>query len=503
MIKTIISSFEISDIFYLFITFIILYVAQFYYHYFTRPNRLPGPFPLPILGNAHQQIGYGFNDWLISLHKKYGDMYELTLAGRRLIVLCKPDLIENMNISSSKNKYFFRTHNAVGFAEYGFDGKGIIFNNDYESWRYNRQFFTQALMNPSFNHQAIEWTNELCNEMESYWNNLEEDHELDLLKWMRRFTNEMIFKIATGTKNESIASYYNTLINNNKNSLNKKENEKLKESNNFVESIEIYMGGIIYFYVFNKFIRQNFPFIREKVRKLLKNKDYLVDKLYTIVKKRRIEIENTPLDQPLRHDMLTAFITANTPRDINVAKNADDDLSKPMTDKEIFRNILDAMSAGTDATANLICFVVYYLEHYPEVKQRMRQEFETVLGNDLTKHITHNDLDELEYCDAVIKETYRHNPIAFFIGRLNVVNDKVGELNWPKGTAFQMLLSVIMKDKNYWTEPEKFDPDRFYKIEENNKYSLEKENMTNTFHMFGGGIRICPGKKLAIIEIKC
>ncbi|GBC01327.1 hypothetical protein RclHR1_04140012 [Rhizophagus clarus] len=415
--------------------------SQFYYHYFTRPNRLPGPFPLPILGNAHQQIGYGFNDWLISLHKKYGDMYELTLAGRRLIVLCKPDLIENMNIPSSKNKYFFRTHNAVGFAEYGFDGKGIIFNNDYESWRYNRQFFTQALMNPSFNHQAIEWTNELCNEMESYWNNLEEDHELDLLKWM--------------------------------------QNEKLKESNNFVESIEIYMGGIIYFYVFNKFIRQNFPFIREKVRKLLKNKDYLVDKLYTIVKKRRIEIENTPLDQPLRHDMLTAFITANTPRDINVAKNADDDLSKPMTDKEIFRNILDAMSAGTDATANLICFVVYYLEHYPEVKQRMRQEFETVLGNDLTKHITHNDLDELEYCDAV------------------------GELNWPKGTAFQMLLSVIMKDKNYWTEPEKFDPDRFYKIEENNEYSLEKENMTNTFHMFGGGIRICPGKKLAIIEIKC
>ncbi|PKK66312.1 hypothetical protein RhiirC2_753642, partial [Rhizophagus irregularis] len=63
-------------------------------------------------------------------------------------------------------------------------------------------------MTPSFNYQAIEWTNDLWNEMDSYWNKLGEDYELDLIKWMRRFTNEMIFKIATGTKNDAIASYY-------------------------------------------------------------------------------------------------------------------------------------------------------------------------------------------------------------------------------------------------------------------------------------------------------
>src|SRR5947209_570394 len=102
MITTIISSFGISDIFFLLITFLVLYITRFYYHYFTRPNPLPGPFPLPILGNDYQQIGYAFNDWLISLHKKYGDMYEIILAGQRLIILCKQDLIENMNIPSTK-----------------------------------------------------------------------------------------------------------------------------------------------------------------------------------------------------------------------------------------------------------------------------------------------------------------------------------------------------------------------------------------------------------------
>ncbi|PKB92693.1 hypothetical protein RhiirA5_443748, partial [Rhizophagus irregularis] len=185
MITTIISTIGISDALSLLIIISIFYVARFYYHYFTRPNPLPGPFPLPIIGSAYQQIGYGFNDWLLSLNKKYGDMYEIILAGQRLIVLGKADLIENMNIpSSTKTNYPNRWPNTEGFVEYGFDGVGVGFNNVHKSWNYNRQFFSQALMTPSFNYQAIEWTNELWNEMESYWNNLGEDYELDLIKWM-------------------------------------------------------------------------------------------------------------------------------------------------------------------------------------------------------------------------------------------------------------------------------------------------------------------------------
>ncbi|GBB96101.1 hypothetical protein RclHR1_26820001 [Rhizophagus clarus] len=499
MVTEIISSFGISDIPSLLIILSIIYVTRFYYNYFTRPNPLPGPFPLPIIGSAYQQIGCGFNSWLISLHKKYGDMFEIILAGQRLIILCRPDLVVKMNIPSTKTNYPTRLHITEGFMEYELGGKGLTFNNDHKSWKYNRQFFSQALMTPSFNHLAVEWTNELWNEMESYWNNLGEDYELDLIKWMRRFTNEIIFKVATGTKNNAIASYHDMLINN---SLNEKEKEKLIESKNFIESIETYVEGIFYFFAFNKFTRNYFPLIRGKVKKLLKNKDYLFDRLYTLIKERRIEIENTPLDQPLSHDMLTTFITANTPRDINAVKYADADLLRPMTDNEIFGNILDAMLAGTDTTANFICFVVYYLGHYPEVKQRLRQEFDRVLGKDLTRPITNKDLDELEYCDAVTKEVYRHSPIVFFLARINAQHDKVGGYDWPGGTTFQMLTSVLMKHKDYWTEPEKFDPDRFYRVEESDKYLLEKKKIKDTLLIFGGGIRMCPGRKLALMELK-
>ena len=108
-------------------------------------------------------------------------------------------------------------------------------------------------------------------------------------------------------------------------------------------------------------MRHYFPFVREKGKKLLKNRDYFYNKLYNIIKERRVEVENTPLDQPLRHDMLTSFITANTSRDINPVKNADAEYLRPMTDKEIFGNVLDAITAGTNTVNKILFYFVYAL----------------------------------------------------------------------------------------------------------------------------------------------
>src|SRR5205823_6187597 len=111
-------------------------------------------------------------------------------------------------------------------------------NNDLKSWKYNHQFFTQAIMAPNFNYQAIEWTIESWEQMESYWNKLGENRELDLTKWIRRFTNDMIFRISTGIKNDSVSSYYHTLTL--ESTLSDKEKENIEESEHFIQSIETF-----------------------------------------------------------------------------------------------------------------------------------------------------------------------------------------------------------------------------------------------------------------------
>ncbi|CAB4420570.1 unnamed protein product [Rhizophagus irregularis] len=105
----------------------------------------------------------------------------------------------------------------------------------------------------------------------------------------------------------------------------------------------------------------------------------------SIIKRRREEIENTPLDKPLPNDLLTSIITANTPRDTNYNKIDDKEVMRPMTDLEIRGIIFDGIIAGTDTTANTISFIIYHLAHYPDVKKKMLDEidriFQDVLEN--------------------------------------------------------------------------------------------------------------------------
>ncbi|PKY35175.1 cytochrome P450 [Rhizophagus irregularis] len=49
--------------------------------------------------------------------------------------------------------------------------------------------------------------------------------------------------------------------------------------------------------------------------------------------------------------------------------------------------------------------------------------------------------------------------------------------------------------QDYWEDPDKFNPDRWM--------AEGFESKKFSFLMFGGGLRLCPGRKLAMIELVC
>ncbi|KAF0368593.1 cytochrome P450 [Gigaspora margarita] len=492
---------------------LLVYTFQFYYNYYTRPNKLPGPLPLPFIGNTYLYKS-DTKSLFTSLREKYGDIYEVYFGGQRRVVISRPDYFEKILISS--NKFFKRYPHSKGIEEYGLTGVGIIHNDNLKSWKFNRQSFTRSIMTPEFNNEAIKLTSKIFQELEGYWkslanvnlsnNNLQDNKnkwslETDLSKWMRRFTNDIIVIISTGKRSYSMASYYNKL------SPIKiaRTGTLIEDSEKLLQAFRNFSLNSGYFFILGSFLRQHAPIIKDKVKEILENRDFIMDKFNEVIKNRRKEIEETPIGSELRHDMLTSLITVNTDRDIKKVKAVEEDMSRPMTDKEIGGNLFDVLMGGTDTTANLFCFIVYYLCHFPQVKQKMLSEIESVFPLKSNFDLKHDDLSKLKYCEAIIKEVNRCTPLISHFTRYSDSPCEMAGHQWEAGTLFLINLASVYSHKDYWPDPNTFNPDRFYneKSEEIEDNSEENNKIRHrySFAMFGGGLRICPGKKLAMIEL--
>ncbi|RIB01384.1 hypothetical protein C2G38_2231014, partial [Gigaspora rosea] len=272
---------------------------------------------------------------------------------KRRIVISRPDYIEKILTPSSRDTTFMlRFPYFEGLEELGVSGKGIISNHKINSWRFNCKFFDNAVLKPSFISEAIERSNILTKELEEYWkyvgklniSSYEWSLETDITKWALRFACDMITIVVTGERSYSMASYYNILSNKKV----KNSNTAIEDPERFIQGIKNHLSGFTYFLYFSPFLRHHIPFIKDQVKATLKNRDYLFKILDLIIKKRRKEIEEIPVGDELRNDMLTSLIVTNTVRDINRTNIGIDNISRPMTDDEIRANLLDSFQGGID-----------------------------------------------------------------------------------------------------------------------------------------------------------
>ncbi|PKY61150.1 hypothetical protein RhiirA4_485741, partial [Rhizophagus irregularis] len=111
-------NFEINDFI---LSFFTIYVAYYYYKYFTRINPLPGPFPLPLIGTFHYLIWFRWikkdtTMFFKFCYDKYGDIYEINNT-MRIIVLCRSEYFEDL--STTKSKLEMRCPDYEGLKELG------------------------------------------------------------------------------------------------------------------------------------------------------------------------------------------------------------------------------------------------------------------------------------------------------------------------------------------------------------------------------------------------
>ncbi|RIB25868.1 cytochrome P450 [Gigaspora rosea] len=484
----------------LFALILVLFILKFYYDYFTRSTPYPGPLPLPIIGNLHQYY-YHSNDflsWLRHLSSKYGDVFELYFGTCKHLMISDPKIVERIMSPVKDSNYFVRITAKDGLDELKKGKNGLLFNVDFNSWSYIRKFF-KVIMAP--NNLNLVTVTDVFHDLEKFWNSLIDDYgqflndeqeksiEINFVPWSRKFFAETIMYLTASKKLDLLSNHYNKISKN----LNNFQNSKNEE---FFDRLILASDCVQYYIVVPPSIR-NFPFIKFYTNYLYKNLTWTRNYACDLVRENRKIIESIDDKENLPFDILTMLLTANTPKDITNGISNDNNNEKPMTDEEVADNMMEILSEGIDSPANTLSFIVYYVGNNMEIEQFIIDEIKQVFGLSSNFKITYEDLSKLEYIEAVIKEALRIRPVTATISRFSENSDQIDEYKIPPSTQLAINVMGLHMNPNYWKNPNEFNPSRF--LSNNNKSETFNKN---AFMYFGGGLRMCPGKNLAMTQLK-
>ena len=151
---------------------------------------------------------------------------------------------------------------------------------------------------------------------------------------------------------------------------------------------------------------------------------------------------------------------------------------------------MDLFLAGTETTTSSLMWGILFLLHYPKVQDEVHQELDRVMGDKDT--VTYEERTLVPYTCAVINEIHRHASIVKGALPHSVTEDiTIAGYRLPKGTIVVANLLRIHHEEKYWTQPDVFDPERFYDREKG--VCLTNPNLMP----FSVGKRYCLGQSLA------
>jgi cytochrome P450 len=179
------------------------------------------------------------------------------------------------------------------------------------------------------------------------------------------------------------------------------------------------------------------------------------------------------------HDMLSLFLGA-----------VDEETSTGMDEQQLRDELVTMLSAGHETTANALGFALHLLAEHPDVLGRVHAELDEVLDG---RAPTAADVPNLPFLARVIEESMRLYPPVWIHARSAEKEDRLGGQRIAPGEIMVLSQWAIHRDARYWTDPLRFDPDRFLpeRSEGRPKYA---------WFGFSGGQRKCIGDHFARLE---
>lgn len=416
---------------------------------------LPGPRGWPVLGNFPQIDFREFHRRLERWADAYGEVYRMRLGRGDFLVVS--DLAAAGMLLRERPALFSRRHALERiFGELGFNG---VFSADGDNWRRQRRIVITAL-NSAHLHEFYESMRETTERLLRRWQRAAARRApVDLCAELMRYTVDITTQLAFGID-------FNTL-----------------ETDGPV--IQQHLDKV--FPMLNYRLGLPFPYWRHF--KLPKDRE--LDRAVAAVHGQISEViaacRTRLAAEPARLEAPTNFLEA-----MIAAKETE---GLPFSDEDIIANVFTLLLAGEDTTANTLAWAVKHFIDHPALFARARAEANEVLG-EARLPPDHATAERLPFIEAFANETMRLKPVA----PLQIMETKeaveVAGVRLPARTGIVLLHRRIATDGGHFARPLDFDPDRWLERRE-----LSAHN-PKAFMPFGGGPRFCPGRNLALLEIR-
>ena len=166
-------------------------------------------------------------------------------------------------------------------------------------------------------------------------------------------------------------------------------------------------------------------------------------------------------------------------------------LDASFTDEEVRNEIYLLLLANFDPMAAALSWSLDYLTRHAEVRERLEQEADDVLGE---RPITVADYGRLPYARAVFLEAGRLTPPNYYFDREAVEDCVLGDYLIRKGTVMQPCFRICHRQAKYWSQPDEFRPERW--LGDQPPAGCPE----HAFLMFSHGPRSCLGQEFATME---
>jgi cytochrome P450 len=178
-------------------------------------------------------------------------------------------------------------------------------------------------------------------------------------------------------------------------------------------------------------------------------------------------------------------------------------LAAALPGRQLHDEAVTMLLAGHETTALALAWTLSALAHHAQVRDRLEQEVDHVLGDGAGGHRDPTLEDHLPVADAVLAEALRLWPPAWVIGRQAERPFTLDGIPVPAGTVCLVSPYAIHRDPRWWTDPDSFDPDRWLAHDPDSLPMLHSRSRAGGPYLpFGIGPRRCIGEQFAWTEAR-